>query len=204
MNRVFKAIAQALLGKYEVYRIFSTDCLPSQRPPSDLRPQFVSVGVDAIRDCPDQEIRSQAWYAGEGSRAFAFVLHDQIVGLCFYWHGVRYRQRNYWPLGPDEAKLVQVFCVPSLRGIGLGRSLIEHSTASMLQSGYRRLFARVWYTHAQSVRAFRSAGWLQVACVLGIDPLRSGRSIRLTFRSPAARLRRARSTSDSRGSADRK
>lgn len=196
MNRHLKAIAKTFLGEYEVYRIFSTDCLPLQRSPSDRRLQFVSVGIDAISDCPDQTIRSQAWYAGEGSRAFAFVLHDQIVGLCFYWYGARYRERNYWPLDPDEAKLVQVFCIPSLRGIGLGRSLIEHSTASMLQSGYQRLFARVWYTHAQSFRAFRSAGWQQIACILRIDPLRCGQSLRLTFRRPTAWPRRGRSTTD--------
>jgi len=179
MMRALKSIARCILGEYDLYRIFATERSAATHAPQPLPMQFASVEAGTIELCEDELIRSQAWYAGAGSHAFACLVDGRIVGLCFFWHGARYRARNYWPLGADEAKLVQIVTAHDQRGKGVARSLIEYSTTHMIDRGYTRLFARVWYTNAPSTRAFRSAGWRQVACVMRVNPLRRAQPMRI-------------------------
>src|SRR5690606_29173819 len=113
-----------------------------------------------------------AFYFTDG--AIGWACYDpsrRIVGLCVYWFGERYKQRNFWPLKDDEAKLVEVITLPEMRGRGLASCLIDHSGDEMFRLGFRRLLARVWHSNTPSLRAFANAGWLPQTTVIDIFPL---------------------------------
>ena len=177
----FKSLARWIVGDYDVYRIFAADgaAAVSRLPMGMMR--FEAVTVDSVAASADDLIRAQLSYSGVGTLAFACHVEGRIVGLCFFWHGNRYRTRNYWPLADGQAKLVQIVTVPDMRGKGVARGLIEYSTACMLEQGFTRLLARVWLTNAQSQAAFIAAGWKQIAIVVRINPLRRAHPMRITF-----------------------
>ncbi len=88
----------------------------------------------------------------------------QVVSACVYWWGQTYAtHRNFWTLLENDAKLVQVSTLPSCRKLGLASSLISRSTIRMRESGFQRLFARIWHSNASSVSAFERAGWRRIA-----------------------------------------
>lgn len=178
MMRALKAIARCILGEYDLYRIFAAEPSAATPPSLPSRMELSTIQADAIEASTDEMIRTEAWYAGAGAEAFACTVDGRIVGLCFFWHGARYRARNYWPLAPDEAKLVQIITVTDFRGKGVARALIGYSSARMFELGYKRLIARVWHSNAPSIHAFQSAGWRQIAQVLRFNPLRRAHSFR--------------------------
>lgn len=179
MTPWIKSLLRRLLGDYEIYVVLSTTQQAATRPRASAVSHFTEVQADAVSASSDELVRQQAGYAGPGSDAYACIDGARIVGVCFYWHGERYRTRNFWPLQPGEAKLVQIVTVPDMRGRGIARSLIEHSAARMFDSGYRRVYARVWHSNLPSLAAFKAAGWGPVALVITVNPLRLSRPWRL-------------------------
>lgn len=178
-----KKLARMLFGEYSAYCIYSQSAgtsLPIQ-PEASGKLSVRQVDETAIRASPDAVIREQAEYAGPGSYAYACFDQDRIVGLCFYWFGTRYLQRNYWPLADSEAKLVQIVSIPEMRGRGVATRLITSSCQELVQKGFRRTYARIWHSNIPSLRAFERAGWKKIALVIEINPLRRGRPIRMRF-----------------------
>lgn len=169
MKGVAKHVARLLLGDYSIYRIFrfepSIDMTPGEGEGGTC---VVEVDRQAIESSDLPLMREQAWYAGEGAFAYAFVEADRIRGLCFYWHGDRYLQRNFWPLRDGEAKLVQVVTAPDSRGRGVAATLIRVSSQSMRRKGFERLYARIWHSNVPSLKAFSRAGWSQIATVIEV------------------------------------
>lgn len=131
-----------------------------------------------VRALPAPLLREQAWYAGAGAQAFLASWRGKPAGLCFYWHGARYRTRNFWPLQEGEAKLVQVIVDPAHRGRGIASALIAASAGAMAAGGFAPLYARVWHSNAPSIGAFRRAGWRRIALVLTALPLGMHRRVR--------------------------
>lgn len=181
MIAALKSLASWIAGEYDIYRIFAADGARFAGEPAKNAMRFEAVTVESIAASADELIRLQQSYAGEGSTAFACHVDGRIVGVCFYWHGIRYRARNYWPLAVDQAKLVQIVTTPNMRGQGVARGLIAYSTACMLELGFTKLLARVWVTNAPSRAAFIAAGWRQIAVVVRINPLRRAQPLRITF-----------------------
>lgn len=183
MKNLLKAVARALLGEYSAYYVLRQTREDS---PAPLLPQvdgyrIVQVDHATIAASVDPVMRDQAGYAGEESLAYACMDGDRIAGLCFYWYGARYQKRNFWPLESGDAKLVQIITSPSMRGKKVAGTLIAASCSDMMNRGFNRLFARVWHSNHPSLRAFASAGWIQCATVIEIDPMRRGRPSRLRF-----------------------
>lgn len=171
MKGVAKYIARLLLGDYSIYRIYRFE--PSAEVPSGKGSTCI-VEVDrlSIESSDLPLMREQAWYAGEGAFAYAYVEADRIRGLCFYWHADRYLQRNFWPLRDREAKLVQIVTAPDSRGRGVAATLIRVSSQSMRRKGFERLYARIWHSNVPSLKAFSRAGWSQIATVIEVHFLR--------------------------------
>jgi RimJ/RimL family protein N-acetyltransferase len=180
MKAVLKALARALLGEYAAYHVLSRD---KQQAPAPLS-GYVVAPVDraAIEASADPLMREQAGYAGDGAFAYACMHGEQIVGLCFYWHGARYLKRNFWPLKEREAKLVQIITSPQMRGKRVAGTLIAASSADMFAQGFDKVYARVWHSNEPSLRAFAGAQWSRTASVIEINPLRRAQPIRLRFR----------------------
>lgn len=176
-----KMLARILLGDYAIYRIYSRTAGQETSPQSKALAGLRCIGIDqqTIEASADPLIRDQAGYAGTGAFAYACFDGERIVGICFYWFGERYLQRNFWPLADGEAKLVQIITLPDMRGRGIARALIAGSSELMQAKRFRGLYARIWHSNTPSLLAFERAGWSRVATVIEINPLRRSRAIRI-------------------------
>jgi GNAT superfamily N-acetyltransferase len=169
MTSLLKWLAQRLLGDYAIYRIVAFDLRSTG---SALTEQgVVEVDESAVSASGDALVREQAGFCGNGAHVFAVMESGRIVALAAYWHGERYRSRNFWPLQPGEAKLVQIVTVADRRGAGLATRLIQASAARMAALGFGRLYARIWHSNHPSKAAFTRAGWHGIATAIELQPL---------------------------------
>ncbi len=181
MNAVVAKIAQRLLGEYELYRIYELPLPSAQGAPGDafdIRP--LEGGAEASAS-PDPELRSLSGYAGADAVGYGAFVGNELGAGCWLWYGEWYRQRNFWPLKEQEAKLVQVTTGERYRGKGLGLRLLNHAAWDMSRRGFRILYARIWHSNVSSIKLFEKAGWREIAFVAVIFPLGIGRGISLRF-----------------------
>jgi GNAT superfamily N-acetyltransferase len=183
MKALLKGALHALCGDYSIYFILSKETSKTAAAKDALNAEYVVRRVDQsmISHATDPYIREQAGYAGAGALAYACFYQGHIVGVCFYWHGERYRKRNFWPLRSNEAKLVQIVATPEMRGRKVAQKLITHSLADVASQGFERAYARVWHSNHPSLGAFRNAGWTRNAIVVEVNPLRRQRPLRLSL-----------------------
>ena len=183
MKELLKKIGHRLLGDYSAYFIYERE-VPSPESIVEVPATHEVVLVDstAIAASADPLMQEQAGYAGPGAYAYACLEGSRIVGLCFYWFGDRYLQRNFWPLKTKEAKLVQIITLPEMRGRGVAGALISFSFRDMAQKNFSRLYARIWHSNTPSLHAFERAGWVRIALVIEINPFRRQRPHRLYWR----------------------
>lgn len=191
MRQLLKSAARMILGEYSFYLILQRDVAEGvvPVPPQATDYRIAAVGRAEIESSGDPLMLEQASYAGSGAMAYGCWIDGRLVGLCFYWYGERYRARGFWPLQPDEAKLVQIITVPAMRGRQVAAALIAYSCADVMRHGFRRTFARVWHSNSPSLRAFGRAGWRRCATVIEINPLRRTRPWRLNLPSGTDRAR---------------
>lgn len=166
-----KWLARFLFRDYSIYRVYQRTCRDNAMAKERVAPEagkfrFRSVTEVEVRSSLDELIAQQAWYHGEGAHAYACWDSSRIVGLCFFWHGKRYAERNFWPLAKKEAKLVQLIVLPEMRNKGIARDLIEFAVHDMAQRGFERAYARIWWNNEPSLRAFENAGWKPFATVV--------------------------------------
>jgi L-amino acid N-acyltransferase YncA len=58
----------------------------------------------------------------------------------------------------------------------------RHSTTALHSLGFRRLYSRVWYSHAASIAMNEAAGWNRVALVVEVFPFGRKKPWRVTVR----------------------
>jgi GNAT superfamily N-acetyltransferase len=165
MTKYLKSLARLLLRDYSFYHIYARNCT-GEKPLLTTGLRFETIEKEEIDSARDRMIVDQAWYHGQNTHAYACIKDSRIVGLCFFWYGERYRKRNFWPLTDQEAKLVQLFVLPEMRGQGIGKSLIQFATWDMSLREFKYVYARVWLSNTPSLRAFKSAGWNRTATVI--------------------------------------
>jgi GNAT superfamily N-acetyltransferase len=181
MKELIKRLMRLVLGEYAAYRIYArpADAPALARGGKNAGYQVREIGAAELLASPDALMREQAFYLGEQALAFACYHEERIVGLCFYWFGARYLKRNFWPLKEGEAKLVQLITLPEMRGREVAPSLISWSSQAMRDKGFARCYARIWHSNTPSLRAFARAGWVEVATVFEVNPLRRPRPVRI-------------------------
>jgi len=162
-----KRLARLFCRDYSIYHIYSREC-GDEIDSSHAKFRFERVNENSIIDSANEIIVQQAWYCGDCSHAYACMNDSHIVALCFFWYGKRYRTRNFWPLEEGEAKLVQLVVLPQMRGQGIASKLIEFATADMSRLGFRRAYARIWWSNTPSLHAFERAKWRRIATVIDI------------------------------------
>lgn len=186
MANFIKKLSRLLIRDYSFYRIYGRSCTDSSALlPEGLR--FEAVEKQQINCSPDAAIAEHAWYHDRDTHAYACLEGDRIVGLCFFWHGIGYTRRNFWPLGEHEAKLVQLFVLPEKRGQGIARRLIKAATQDMNLQGFNYVYARIWRSNTPSLRAFERAGWERIATVIEVFPRGRNKSFRLELRNGETR-----------------
>lgn len=160
---ILKGLFRSLVTEYDLYWIYESQAdspvvaLPPGTQLSELS-ALDEIGLDS------GEMKSLRSYLLEDSRCFVLKKGDRIASGCVYWWNPTYAlHRGFWNLGPNDAKLVQIITDPSCRGLGLASALISISANQMRQSGFQRLFARIWHSNAKSIRAFEKAGWRRIA-----------------------------------------
>jgi RimJ/RimL family protein N-acetyltransferase len=189
IRELAKKLAKLLLGDYSVYYIYGYTVAEGEVVAFGATGfRFAAVEKAQVEASRDPLIVDQAAYHGRDSHAYACLKGNRIVGLCYFWHGERYRERNFWPLTQGEAKLVQIVVVPSMRGKSIASNLIACAAQDMFHKGFRSLYARIWHSNESSWRAFRRAGWRRIAVVGEARPLRRLACLRVTLRT---RRRRA-------------
>lgn len=160
MKQFLKKLATALFGPYEIYSIYRW------RGPGNDAGTLTPLTVEDLAAASFPEINALTAYAGD--EALCYGLHDdgELACACWYWFGERYRQeRGFLPLGPREAKLIQITTAKEARGRALARRLIGESSAAMAGQGFETLYARIWRGHAASEKAFAAADWCKVATI---------------------------------------
>lgn len=178
-----------VLSDYAAYRIYMLERPESlSSGSSDLLP----VEVQALRRTQSAILGKLSDWGGPGAHGFMLSEGGQPAAVCWYWHGDQYRtRRNFWPLAAGDAKLIELGVRENARGKGLAVRIVVDSAERMFALGFRRLFARVWHSHAASYRAFERAGWRNVALVVTYRWRWSQQDGRVEFRRPWA-LRRPR------------
>lgn len=141
--------------------------------------EFRIISQHDLAKCDNQLISKNAWYAGEGSHTFACFKDKNIISICVYWYGERYKKnRNFWPLQNHEAKLVQLFTLPKNRGQGIASMLISYSSKMMVKQKFKNLFSRVWHSNLPSRKAFEKNNWNAIATVIEINPIKKFKPFR--------------------------
>jgi ribosomal protein S18 acetylase RimI-like enzyme len=176
-----KKLAQLVLRDYSFYQIYGRHCT-SEKALLLEGFRFKQIEKDEIDDSEDGIIAEQAWYHRQDTHAYACIEGTRIVGLCFFWYGEGYSKRNFWPLADREAKLVQLFVLPQMRGRGIARSLIEFATEDMFYKEFKYVYARIWRSNVLSLRAFERASWGRVATVIEIYLRGRSKPFRANFR----------------------
>ncbi|MFZ6748700.1 GNAT family N-acetyltransferase [Undibacterium sp. Ren11W] len=185
MKQLLKSLAKILLGDYAVYYIYTRSAKDFSLHDSKSSAAFKVIPVDAAEILKSQDplIRQQVGYSGVGANAYACLEGQRIVGLCFYWFGERYQERNFWPLLEHEAKLVQIISLAEMRGRGIASRLIQSSCQDLLEQGFVQVYSRIWHSNIPSIKAFERAGWVRISLVIEINPLRRVRPIKLRINS---------------------
>lgn len=172
--------------EYHCYKVFRSDL---GTPDLLIRPKF-SSGYDVtqvtradVEKAKDPAIAQLAGFGGRDSLGFA-ILHDrEIVSLAWIWHGARYREeRNFWPLEPREAKIVQTFTIPAERGRGLSPLLMQYCAQELKLRGFERVYSRIWWNHYSSIRVAEKAGRMHIATVLELRLFGATRPLRFVKR----------------------
>jgi len=173
-RRIVKSGLRLLLGDYERYEIYALSltglALWDLSPWTEQGFEFRTLEADDLTSSPHADIRVRAFYGGAGADGFGVFKDGELISLQWYWHGDRYRQRNFWPLKDGEAKSVELFTLDSYRGQGLATALKAYSAHEMQSRGYTRLISRIWHSNRPSRRVSEKLGWTNIAQVTVIYP----------------------------------
>ena len=177
IKRLIQKIIEAISLKYEIYKIYKT---PIESPNIEDDIEIVEVGQNELEKYDKKLFKKYLPYFGEESYCYVYVINGTVAGICFYWFGERYKERNFIKLDSNEAKLVQIEVVESMRGKGIAKSLIQHSTKTMHERGFNTLYARIWHSNKPSVKTFTKSGWLYQKTIITVSLAK----LKLKFRLP--------------------
>src|SRR5262245_63762210 len=112
INDAFQRLFRWSRSEYACYRIYRTVLASYQvaRPALPDGCRISQVTRSDVEKARDPEMARQASFGGREALGFAVLREGEPVAILWAWYGDRYREeRNFWPLGPAEAKIVQTF-----------------------------------------------------------------------------------------------
>jgi len=169
-----------VVSDYAAYRIYMLERPTSLSADSgELKP----ADTHALAGSQSTILTKLSDWSGPGAHGFMLCDDGQPAAVCWYWYGEQYRaKRNFWPLAQGDVKLIELGVRENARGKGLAVKIVVDSAERIFALGFRRLFARVWHSHAASYRAFERAGWRNVALVVSYRWRWSAKESRVEFR----------------------
>lgn len=171
------SIARKLLGRardvgfdYHCFAVMCADLAATQASEVHLPAGVTFRTADPAWVAADEEatIRDTAWCGGDNALGFALLRNDRIVSLQWFWFGARLKEAAFWTFEPDAAASVQLITVPAARGQGLATFLKQLSAARMRAMGFSKLYSRIWWTHAPSLRVSEKAGWTRAGTTFSV------------------------------------
>ena len=151
-----KTLAHIVFGEYALYEIYALSLNHAEPTKTFERDLVLAPILDPaeLAAAPAEEVRQLARYAGPDAACFAAWKQGKMAAACWFWFGETYKQRNFWPLGEGEAKLVQITVDQEFRGQGIARQLLRYAADVMRQRDFKQLFARIWHSNLASIKAF--------------------------------------------------
>ncbi|GAA6172363.1 MAG: ribosomal protein S18 acetylase RimI-like enzyme [Psychroserpens sp.] len=168
-KKFIKKVAKSISLKYDIYKIFKINKNNTDNYVMMNNVQFIELNQTSEDKFDSTLLTKYNSYLGNGSHCFVCLKEDDIVGICFYWVGTRYLERNFIPLLSTEAKLIQIEVLESARGHGIAPKLIDFSSQEMFKKNYKSLYARIWHSNKASIRSFRKSGWLYQKTVIALS-----------------------------------
>lgn len=181
IRELAKKMAHVALGDYAIFDVYAWEIERDLNLPLG-GVTIRSVTREELAECSDEVLRQRACYGGDGAEGFGAFVDGKLVGVCWCWHGERYKPRDFWPLLDDEAKLVEIVVTPESRGHGVGSKLWLTAARRMAERGFRRLYARIWHSNSASIRSCTNAGWYRVARVIELNPFGRKKAWRIVRR----------------------
>ncbi len=174
-----KSLLNFVFSSYDIFQIFS---LNKKSPKLTLTDgfEFIELNATALAQYSGALLDKNKSYLGTESKGFACIHEQQIVGLCFFWSGQRYQKRNFIKLAPDQAKLVQIETLESMRGQGIAPNLIKYAAANMLNHNFNTVYARIWHSNTSSIKSFTKAGWQYERTIIALK-MRLGLQCKFTW-----------------------
>ena len=155
--------AVRVVAPYDLYWIYTAaETLPRVPVPPGV--SITQIDAVQVKASPHAAINGLSEYDGAESAGFGAWTNGNLVAVCWFWWGNRYRTRgNLWPIGSNAAKLVQITTDPDFRGRGIAPALITAGVQAIRQRGFAEVYARIWHSNRASLQAFQKGGWQRLA-----------------------------------------
>ena len=169
IKALIKKVASSILSGYDIYKVYYLSEAPAKVEPLPDEMTIVELTDASLSQYESELLNSNGFYLGEESIGFACLSEGEVVGVCFFWFGKRYAQRNFIRLDKSEAKLVQVETLSSQRGKGIAPKLINFASRELLTAkGFTKLYARIWHSNTPSIKCFTKSGWCYQKTIIDI------------------------------------
>jgi GNAT superfamily N-acetyltransferase len=168
MKSIIKKILGFAFSNYEVFQIFRQGKQQCCSLNEDDDFEYLELNEDLFKQYDSPFLDKNKFYSGDEANGFACVYKKQIVGICFFWSGQRYLQRDFISLEKNEAKLVQIETLESMRGKGIAPKLIKFSSGQMFDKNFKVIYARIWHSNVPSIKSFTKAGWDYQCTVISV------------------------------------
>jgi GNAT superfamily N-acetyltransferase len=185
------ALARGALGlfrrlgfEYACYHVYS---LPLDAPhtpePLPVSCRLAELTIDDLHASSVEALRDCNAYGGRDARLFGvFGADGTLACVQCIWYGERYFARAYWPVERDSAVSMHLVTAPTQRNKGFATLVKEYSAVRLREAGFKRLYSRIWWTNAPSLRVSEKVGWVRVGTLVEIALPGRGRPLLLSFR----------------------
>jgi GNAT superfamily N-acetyltransferase len=173
-----KRMLHAVLGPYQYWKVYAID-LPYPRP--ELPPGVL------IRTVSEEDLAGVSTdgvypgnYLGDGALGYGLFVDGRLAALQGVWWGERYLRERHgrsWRIPDDAVKSNSLYTFEPFRGRGYAGLLKRYALAELGDRGVRRVYARIWHSHRNSIRVSRKAGLKLVGVYIELCPF--GRRIEL-------------------------
>jgi len=161
---------------FDVYMLPLHKAAAAGAPPLPHGYRFLELSGDDMRSCPDPDLEDCASYAGSDARLFGIVGDEgRLTCVQCIWFGERYAKHAFWPIEAGSAVSMHLVTARAERGRGLATQLKARSAGRLAELGFSRIYSRIWWTNAASIRVSEKAGWSKIGRVIEVfTPLRRG------------------------------
>jgi GNAT superfamily N-acetyltransferase len=176
----FKGALHGLFGDYQYWKVYAIK-LPYPYP--NLPPEMSVRRLEAedLAHVADQVYADH--YLGEEALGYGLFVHGELAAVQGAWWGSRYvreREGRSWKIPDDAVKTNSLHTFGPYRGRGYASLLKRYTLAELGSLGFRRVYARIWHSHRNSIRVSTRVGMKLIGVYIEISPF----GLRIRLRIP--------------------